>query len=537
MSAKSTFQKVQGFIKAESLLDETAGIVIALSGGPDSMALLDIFVRLQNASGKKQPQKIELQIAHLNHQLRGKESDDDAEFVKRIADDLTIPVTIEAIDINKLAKETGKGIEETAREARYKFLLDTAIKTGCNRIATGHTMSDQAETFLMRLVRGAGLRGLASMRPVVPAHRFDKESGVAEQILADDQRNAGWQRSHRSSPKPATGYRLPAADVLLIRPLLCITREEVEAYCCQRKLAYLTDATNQSLDYTRNRIRHQALKILREINSRAIEHIAQTAEIIAADQDALDQWAIEALEKAKGSATPDEVEEKRSAYQVADIVNYPLGLQRRIVMEAIRQARAALAGSQLSEIETAHVKAIEPLLEEQASGNRVVLPDGIEVWREFDALVFTCVPNEASFHNYPINQQEQVIEAGGFRLSVRRQQNRALLKAVIEQTQDLKKRAGRDWMTVALDDSKLSATLRLRTRQAGEKVLVVGQHKIKKLKNLMIDHKIASSRRATWPVVATSDGQYVWSPGLPPAIKFVASDKTKRLAIIQASKT
>jgi tRNA(Ile)-lysidine synthase len=566
MSAKSTFQKVQDFIKTESLLKQMTGVILAVSGGPDSMVLLNIFVRLQKAlrKNRRQPQEIKLHIAHLNHQLRGKESDDDAEFVKRLAENLTIPATLETIDIKTLAEKKGKGIEETARVARYQFLLETALKTGCDRIATGHTMSDQAETFLMRLVRGAGLRGLASMRPAVPAHQFNKEPGAGslESGAGEQDSDAGQQetikRVQATSPpahsKLPTAYGLLPTEIHLIRPMLCITREEVEAYCAQRKLGFRTDSTNQNLDYTRNRLRHEGLKFLREVNPRVVEHLAQTAETLAADQDALDELVAGFLEKARLPSTPGQRGEKPSAYSVKMIRHYPAGIRRRLIMEAIRQERANRSANdfRLSEIETAHIKAVERLLEDDTSGQRVNLPDGLEVWREFEALVlmpaFTSKEpaslsqesladnsNLGRIREYRLTQREQVIEFEGFSLRIKRKQNPSLLKMVIEQTQEEKSRTGLNWMTVALDDAILPEILLMRTRQAGEKVLVVGQQKIKKLKNLMIDHKIAPSRRATWVVVATSDGQYVWSPGLPPAIKFAAHDKTTCLAIIQAT--
>jgi tRNA(Ile)-lysidine synthase len=559
MSSKSTFQKVQDFIKTESLLNQTTGVVLAVSGGPDSIVLLNIFVRLQKALRKKkrQPQEIKLHIAHLNHQLRGKESDDDAEFVKRLAENLTIPATLETIDIKTLAEKKGKGIEETARVVRYQFLLDTALKTGCNRIATGHTMSDQAETFLMRLVRGAGMRGLASMRPAVPAHQFDKESGAwsRESGVGEQDSDAGQQEPIKrvQATSPPAHSKLPT-EIHLIRPLLCITREEVEAYCAQRRLVFRTDSTNQNLDYTRNRLRHEALKFLREVNPRVVEHLAQTAEILAADQDALDELVAGFLEKARLPSTPGQQGEKPSAYSVKVIRHYPAGIRRRLIIEAIQQERTNRSANhfRLSEVEMAHIKAVERLLEDDTSGQRVNLPDGLEVWREFEALVLmqafnskepaslstqslSDYSNHERIREYRLTQKEQVIEFEGFSLRIKRRQNLSLLKMVIEQTQEEKSRTGLNWMTVALDDAILPETLLMRTRQAGEKVLVVGQQKIKKLKNLMIDHKIATSRRATWMVVATSDGQYVWSPGLPPAIKFAAHDKTTRLAIIQAT--
>src|SRR5689334_4523520 len=162
--AMKPFTKVRRTVERHALLAGARGVVVAVSGGPDSVALLDMLMRGGDA--------LPLYVAHLNHKLRGEDSDADAEFVRRLAQGLNLPVTIECADVRAAAEASRRGIEETAREIRYRFLLGVARANGADRIATGHTMSDQAETLLMRLARGAGTQGLAAMRPVstVPAH-------------------------------------------------------------------------------------------------------------------------------------------------------------------------------------------------------------------------------------------------------------------------------------------------------------------------------------------------------------------------------
>ena len=201
------------------MLDGTRGVLIAVSGGADSVALLDMLVRLslgdggwglevreeqrgggggaeelgstkaplplrtsapQLFSNPRPPTPIpHIHVAHLDHMLRGSESAADAEFVRALAGRLGLQITISSVDVRAAAEASGRGIEETAREIRYDFLLAVANEAGCDRIAVGHTMTDQAETFLMRLIRGAGLRGLAAMRPVseVPVFRQEKAEG------------------------------------------------------------------------------------------------------------------------------------------------------------------------------------------------------------------------------------------------------------------------------------------------------------------------------------------------------------------------
>ena len=160
-------KKIKNTICKFSMLKEGDGIIIAISGGPDSVSLLlalDFF---------KKEFKINLSCAHLNHLLRGQESDRDERYVRRLAERLSIPLLVESKNVGKFAKKKKLSLEQAARELRYDFLLRAAKKMGANKIAMGHTKDDQAETLLMRLLRGAGLRGL---RAIPPMRRFKMTS-------------------------------------------------------------------------------------------------------------------------------------------------------------------------------------------------------------------------------------------------------------------------------------------------------------------------------------------------------------------------
>lgn len=502
------------------MFDEGGGVVVAVSGGADSVALLEMLVRFRETLLKQsRAKKMKIHLAHLNHLLRGSESDKDAEFVGKLAETFSVAATIETADVSSFAKATGKGIEAAARELRYQFLSKVANEAGCNCIATGHTKSDQAETFVMRLVRGSGLRGLAAMRPVLAAHIFDEEENA------------------------------PPSDssLLLVRPLLCITREEVEAYCSERHLQFRTDTTNASLDYMRNRVRHETMVALRALNPKIVERIAQTAEIIASEDAAFAEIARRFLEQAKLSLPAWKKQKgdlpKGQAYSIAALLQQPLGLRRRMIFEAIEQAKANRGtrkffkprASQASEIQAVHITAVEKLLTESASGHRLILPDGLQVWREFDAVVFVYAFDEAIFHELVIDKDTSSVAIAGFEITLSRRQQSASLSEILAEARAEKSCGGSDWQIVALDDALLPEKLLIRPRQKGEVAMVLGQRKNIKLKKLMIDHKIAASRRANWPIVVTLDGEYVWSPGLPPALKFAANDKTTTLAILRAS--
>jgi tRNA(Ile)-lysidine synthetase-like protein len=529
-----TLDKVAGYIGRHRSIEGARGILVAVSGGPDSVALLDMLVRLQPSA--------RLHVAHLDHMLRGRESAEDARFVRALAKQLGVASTVRKIDVRRSAKEAGRGVEEIAREIRYSFLLRMAHRTGCDRIATGHTMSDQAETLLMRLARGSGLRGLAGMRPVAQAHIFAENGRMPERD--------GLRVEVPTSPlapisASATGAPSQFSRPLLIRPLLCITRDEVEAYCNERHLEFRTDPSNLHGEYTRNHVRTVVLPALREVNPYVVEHIAATAEIIADDQDSLDQLAAGLLDQARQLGPLSDVTDEASAYSVPGLLRQPPGLRRRMIIKAIERARAGVRGTEpLEQIGRVHLDAVEELMADGASGSRIMLPGSFEVWREFDALVFLPSGSPAPASSDQEENREYLFEisvlipfaeAGGFGISLVRGQPGDLLQPAIEQARRERERLGNAWMTAVLDDHVLPDRLVVRPRRRGERACVLGHKQTKKLKKLMIDHRIPTSRRAIWPIVATPDGQYVWSPGLPPADEFAARDETHGLAILRAS--
>ena len=513
-AVKSPFEKVMRFAKRHSMLEGSTGIVVAVSGGADSVAMLDMLKEgvgcwgLGVSSNPQPPTPIphphpqpsapspHLHIAHLDHLLRDRESAEDAEFVRALAERLALPVTISSIDVREIAESAMRGIEEVAREVRYEFLMNVASENGCDRIAVGHTMNDQAETVLMRLIRGTGLRGLAAMRPV------------------------------SASPR-----RPVAPSPLLIRPLLCVTREEVEEYCRERGLDFRTDASNASLDYTRNRIRKEVIPALREINPQAVVSVARAAENLASEEEALAVITASVLSTARIDALHNEADSSVQKYSVEAFLEHPPGLRRRMIIEAIKLVRRKSA---TGEITSKHVSEVESLLQPQSSGKHVCLPDQLEVWREFDAVVFKTNPINWAYE-VTLDSTHTEADAGGFAFTIERLVAGHSLKSVVAETQHLKRGTGQDWMVVALDDRELPSSLIIRPRMKGERAHVVGQRKTKKLKNLMIDHRIPSSRRTTWPVVTTPDGDYIWSPGLPPSSKFAAHDEIPSLAILRAS--
>jgi tRNA(Ile)-lysidine synthase len=296
---KKTVQKYQ-------MLSPGDTVLIAVSGGPDSVCLLAALHALSNELG------ISLHVAHLDHMFRGRESADEALFVANLAKRLGLPSTIESVDAAALCRERGLSVQAGAREARYAFLSRAAEMIGASRIATGHTATDQAETVLLRLLRGAGSAGLAGIPPV--RGRF-------------------------------------------IRPLIETTREQVLEHLAQSRLAFVTDPSNTKPLYTRNRIRLELIPILKQFNPRIVEALAAEAALLKDEGEALDlivETAYQAITEKRGDGFAVQREaflalhraiQRRLLRRLADALAHgPSGLSRVQVDEALQFMSAATTG-------------------------------------------------------------------------------------------------------------------------------------------------------------------------------------------------
>ena len=223
-------EKIELFMQNHSMLPEDGGRVLcAVSGGADSVALLHFL-----------SQRVEIVAAHFNHCLRGAESDRDEEFVKSLCQSLGIKCLTGRGDVAAFAEDSGRGVEDAARVLRYEFLTDCAEKEGCARIATAHNAEDNAETVLLNMTRGTGLKGLGGIPPV---------------------------------------------RAKFIRPLLQTTRAEIESYLAANGLGHIEDSSNAADDYSRNRLRHHVTPVLRELNPAFTENVARMTESLREDEE------------------------------------------------------------------------------------------------------------------------------------------------------------------------------------------------------------------------------------------------------------
>jgi len=325
----SLIQAMLATIRRHSMLEHGDKVLVAVSGGPDSVALLHALRSVRDELG------IGLHVAHLNHSFRGRESDLDAEYVRALAANLSLDCTVEKIDVPQIQRSLRLSPEEAARLVRYEFLERVAADVHADRIALAHTADDQVETVLLNVLRGAGLDGLAGMPPV---------------------------RGR------------------IIRPLIAIRRSEVENYVesAAADLHPRVDITNLLPMYTRNRLRLELLPLLRrEFNPEIDAAILRLAELAREDTAYLNMGSKEALSRVTISR-----EEGAISLDPSGVLSCPLAIRRRLIREAVRAVRGELA-----DIGFAHVEELLRLLGAGADF-KYELPGGTFVERTRRGLAF-----------------------------------------------------------------------------------------------------------------------------------------------------
>jgi tRNA(Ile)-lysidine synthetase-like protein len=490
MAALTT--RVRAFIAAHQLIRPGAPVVVAVSGGPDSLCLLALLRDMRAELG------VELHVAHLDHMIRGAESADEARFVARLAAEWGLPATVAAADVPALARAGRQNLHAAARVARYAFLAEVARAAGAQAVAVAHHAGDQAETVLLHLLRGAGAEGLRGMRPAVGWEEW-AGSEHAELQIESDAGKLDSQFSILSSQLPR-----------LIRPLLEITRAEIEAECAERALAPRYDPSNLALDATRNRIRHDLLPRLIEYNPHIVMALGRTAAISADEHEfigaALDTaWAGLARPRANG------VDFDGAAWRAL----HP-ALQRA----AIRRAHALLApGAPLG---FDHVERARALVA-RGVGRRAELPGGValDVGYGGDFTLGEPAPADAP----------QLAAAVGLPAAGRLDLGGGW--ALIVERLDAPAPAGGPW-EVALDAARLAEPLIARPRRPGDRLAIEAGHR--RLQDVFVDAKVPRDLRAGWPVIATSAGVVVWVAGLRAAAGYAAGPASAQVVCLRLTR-
>lgn len=325
--------------KRLGLPEKDGCIIVAVSGGADSTALLLALCELVKARAVA----LKVVVAHLDHGLRGEAGREDAQWVAELARELGCEVVMKQADVKQRAVESGDNLEQAARRVRYKFLAEAAMKCGASAVLAAHTMDDQAETVLLRLLRGSGAEGLSGMEPV---RAFALKS-----------------------------------ELLLARPLLrWARRAETEEYCMERNIQFRIDEMNSDETLARVRVRRQLLPLLQTFNGRIVEALARTALLLRDDAVVLASVAEELLRAASESTAP---ETSPPPLRVEVLRRAPTAVRRRALRQWI-----ALGRGDTRRLELVHLSAVEALLEGERGGRVALLPGGASVKRMGRCLRF-----------------------------------------------------------------------------------------------------------------------------------------------------
>ena len=303
-------------------------VVVGVSGGADSLGLLYVLDELEEYN-------LKLIVSHINHGIRPEEGKRDAEFVEEIAEKLNLPFELKEVNTPEFKKGSNLSLEEAARVLRYQFFKEVLAKYEARKIATAHTLDDQAETVLMRLIRGSGALGLSGIPPV--------------------------------------------SEDYIIRPLIETPRSEVEEYLTAKGIKWVDDSTNRASDFLRNRIRHELIPELQEYNPRIKEALSRTASILRVEEDFIRSGAKNWLRYVFGSAGEGEL--------VGNISRY------KLIPEALRTAFLRMAIEKLKgnlrKISFGHIDSMDELLLFETPSGEISLPDGIVMAKGYDLFLIT----------------------------------------------------------------------------------------------------------------------------------------------------
>ncbi len=465
--SESLEQEVLHFIRRHNLVTDKASLVVAVSGGADSICLLHVLWELRGKLG------VELHVAHLDHQLRGVDSRTDAHYVANLARRLGVPATIERRDVRRYHTRQGASLEESAREVRYAFLVEVAGSIGADRVVTGHTLDDHAETVLMHLIRGTGTSGLQGLQP------FNS-----------------WQ----------TG----AGRLTVIRPLLEVTREETSVYCRHRRLRPRLDVSNLSLSPMRNRIRHRLLPALKDYNPQIVDALVRTARIAGDDLRLLDELAAQSWREIVRRQADTFI------FAKTGFLGLPVSLQRSLLRRAIGE----LLGS-LKDIESRHIEEVLAGLS-LPPGSLLNLPGGLLFSVDYDRYLIGT--DQSGLRPFPELTGEFILKIPGEMLIPGWH-----IEAVVIPPGEMEKEY--DDFTAYFRLDKVGDEVTVRSRRRGDRFQPLGMDRMKKLGEFMIDARVPRAWRQRVPVVC-SPRHIMWVVGwrIDDRLKVTAStDEALRL--------
>jgi tRNA(Ile)-lysidine synthase len=484
-------QRLLTYLQKNGMLRPGDRVGVAVSGGADSVALLLLLLELREKLG------IVLSVVHFNHKLRGKASDADEQFVKKLAAKHGLEFHCSSLHVAKKAKKERANLEDAARRARYDYFRSLAELGACTRVAVAHTADDQAETVLAHILRGTGITGLGGIHPI-------------------------------------TGP--------VVRPLLDVRRSELRVYLRSRKQTWREDHTNRDTRRMRARLRKKLLPLLeKQFQPEIVAHLATLATLAREDEafwDSVTEERVKALaQKSDGQVQiavkdlfkPWKEKPNTENAETTQNLEETRALSKRMVRRIVKEVkpRAGQLGAR-------HVEAVLELARSGQNGCALSLSGGVEVRRERDTLVFCGIApaGEEAGRDAACKYEYKIDPANGTLLARVPELGCAFRFRVIDWPP---KRGETKGMGTVLDRQRLRAPLVLRNWRPGDRLRPVGHRNAHKLKRLLNEKHINRWERDGWPVL-TSGGVLVWARGFHVAAEFAADERTRSGMVIAEEK-
>ncbi|OOM82044.1 tRNA(Ile)-lysidine synthase [Clostridium puniceum] len=463
-------RKVISYIKDNKLIKSGDKILVALSGGPDSVCLLNILFEL------KEELNINIGAAHINHLLRGEDSFKDEEYVIKICDEMSIPCFVIRVDINNYSKEHKLSSELAGRQVRYDFFEEIIEKEDFNKIATAHNANDQAETILFRLMRGTGLEGLGGIKA--------------------------------------------CRDNKMIRPILCLSRQEVEEYIQLKNLKPRIDKTNFEKIYNRNKIRLDILPYMKEnFNEDIIQTLNRMSLLLEKDNEFLEKLALKAYKK------------YCIEYDDYFIIKEEIFKQEESIINRVLRHAVTRYSKSNYDFEMKHINEIFSLSQKN-SGKLIDLPNGIYAENIYGDIY---IKNKSNKYNGN-NKKEEIL------FSKDNTNNKIVSfdKFIIEfsiinnyQREDISLNQGN--LIQYFDFDKINDNILIRKRINGDKIIPLGMSGNKKLKDIFIDMKIPKEERDSVPILCI-DEKIAWIVGIRTSEEYKVTNQSNNILKIVAKR-
>lgn len=423
------------FVQDKKLIEKGDGVVIGLSGGPDSVCLLYLLISIREKLG------INIAAAHLNHMLRGEAANEDEEFSRKLCEKLNVKFFSKRVDINKYSKEHSLSSEAAGRKVRYGFFDEVMQKLNYNKIATAHNANDQAETVLMRMMRGAGLEGLCG----IPINRENK----------------------------------------YIRPILFLNRSEIENYCEEKGIKPRIDATNLERIYSRNKVRLDILPYMKEnFNQDVIEAINRMSILLQEDNKFIDKEVNKVFR------------EKCELLNKAVIINKEVfTLDEAVIKRVIRKSIEYVSGNKY-DVELKHIDDVE-MMQKHGTGKSINLPNNliaINIYGDIKIKYEEENKNSNNVRIIPKNElMDNIIVFNDLKMQFK----------VVDNNENLN--YNKNSFIKYFNFDKINKGITIRYRKNGDRIVPIGLNGSKKVKDIFIDMKIPKEDRDSIPILEFDD--------------------------------